>query len=59
LSWSEKVMQVNNPTLKKYFDEQLVLVSSFVDGKLICEWKSREVVNNKKNSSTNQLQTII
>jgi hypothetical protein len=52
-------MQVNNPTLKKYFDEQLVLVSSFVDGKLICEWRSREVVNNKKNSSPNQLQTII
>ncbi len=51
-------MQVNNPTLKKYFDEQLVLVSSFVDGKLICEWRSRAVLNNERNLSANQLQPI-
>jgi len=51
-------MQINNPTLKKYLDEQLVLVSLFVDGKLICEWRSREARNNEKNPSANQLQTI-
>jgi len=48
-------MQINNPNLQKYIDAQLVLVSLFVDGKLVCEWRSRDSSDHSKSQSQNCL----